>query len=83
LTTSQGQQPFAELRDTKRLGGRLKDFVVMKYIDNLIDWGDQLFRRDTLERIPGVERDWGYWLIVGVAILVALVGCAIAVSTIE
>src|SRR5699024_4230338 len=25
--------------------------VVMKYIDNLIDWGDQLFRRDTLESI--------------------------------
>lgn len=25
--------------------------VVMKYIDNLIDWGDKLFRRDTLESI--------------------------------
>lgn len=25
--------------------------VVMKYIDNLIDWGDQLFRRDTMESI--------------------------------
>lgn len=25
--------------------------VVMKYIDNLIDWADQLFRRDTLESI--------------------------------
>ncbi|MDQ6634832.1 MAG: neuraminidase-like domain-containing protein, partial [Gemmatimonadota bacterium] len=25
--------------------------VVMKYIDNLIAWGDQLFRRDTLESI--------------------------------
>ncbi len=25
--------------------------VVMKYIDNLIDWGDQLFRRDTIESI--------------------------------
>lgn len=25
--------------------------VVMKYIDNLIAWGDQLFRRDTLETI--------------------------------
>ena len=23
--------------------------VVMKYLDNLIDWGDQLFRRDTIE----------------------------------
>ncbi|MDH5675760.1 MAG: neuraminidase-like domain-containing protein [Myxococcales bacterium] len=25
--------------------------VVLKYIDNLIDWGDQLFRRDTMESI--------------------------------
>jgi hypothetical protein len=25
--------------------------VVIKYIDNLIDWGDQLFRRDTMESI--------------------------------
>lgn len=25
--------------------------VVMKYIDNLIQWGDQLFRRDTIESI--------------------------------
>lgn len=25
--------------------------VVMKYIDNLVAWGDQLFRRDTLESI--------------------------------
>jgi hypothetical protein len=25
--------------------------VVMKYIDNLIAWGDQLFRRDTIESI--------------------------------
>jgi hypothetical protein len=25
--------------------------VVMKYIDNLIEWGDKLFRRDTLETI--------------------------------
>ena len=25
--------------------------VVMKYIDNLISWGDQLFRRDTIESI--------------------------------
>ncbi|KAA5533729.1 hypothetical protein F0919_14450 [Taibaiella lutea] len=25
--------------------------VVMKYLDNLINWGDQLFRRDTMESI--------------------------------
>ena len=26
-------------------------FTLMKYIDNLIDWGDQLFRRDSIESI--------------------------------
>jgi Tc toxin complex TcA C-terminal TcB-binding domain/Neuraminidase-like domain/Salmonella virulence plasmid 28.1kDa A protein len=26
-------------------------FVVLKYVDNLISWGDQLFRRDTIESI--------------------------------
>ena len=25
--------------------------VVMRYIDNLLDWGDQLFRRDTIESL--------------------------------
>src|SRR5262249_34633687 len=25
--------------------------VVMKYIDNLIEWGDKLFRRDTMETL--------------------------------
>ena len=25
--------------------------VVMKYIDNLVEWGDKLFRRDTMESI--------------------------------
>ena len=25
--------------------------VVMKYLDNLIEWGDQLFRRDSIESI--------------------------------
>lgn len=33
-----------------RLGAYMKN-VVMKYIDNLIAWGDQLFRRDTMESI--------------------------------
>ena len=33
-----------------RLGAYARS-VVMKYIDNLIDWGDQLFRRDTMESI--------------------------------
>lgn len=29
--------------------------VVMKYIDNLIAWGDQLFRRDTIESIKELK----------------------------
>lgn len=33
-----------------RYGAYMKN-VVMKYIDNLIAWGDMLFRRDTLESI--------------------------------
>jgi hypothetical protein len=45
------QQPFnphliARLRTTA-----YPKNVVMKYIDNLIAWGDQLFRRDTIEAI--------------------------------
>lgn len=31
--------------------GAYKKSVVMKYIDNLLDWGDQLFGRDTVESI--------------------------------
>lgn len=30
--------------------------VVMKYIDNLIAWGDQLFRRETIEAINGATQ---------------------------
>lgn len=33
-----------------RLGAYMKN-VAMKYLDNLIAWGDQLFRRDTIESI--------------------------------
>lgn len=33
-----------------RLGGYMKN-IVMKYIDNLLDWGDSLFAQDTLESI--------------------------------
>ncbi len=36
----------ARMRDTA-----YQKTVVMKYIDNLIAWGDQLFRRDTMESI--------------------------------
>ena len=33
-----------------RISAYMKN-VVMKYLDNLIAWGDQLFRRDTIEQI--------------------------------
>jgi hypothetical protein len=33
-----------------RLGAYMKS-IVMKYIDNLLDWGDQLFTQDTMESI--------------------------------
>ena len=33
-----------------RLGGYMKN-IVMKYIDNLLDWGDNLFAMDTMESI--------------------------------
>lgn len=33
-----------------RFGAYMKN-VLMKYLDNLIEWGDQLFRRDTMESI--------------------------------
>jgi hypothetical protein len=45
------QDPFEpHLIARLRLGAYQKT-VVMKYIDNLIAWGDQLFRRDTIETI--------------------------------
>ena len=40
--------PFAIARH--RFGAFMKS-VVMKYIDNLLDWGDHLFARDTVESI--------------------------------
>ena len=33
-----------------RLGGYMKS-ITMKYIDNLVDWGDHLFAQDTMESI--------------------------------
>jgi hypothetical protein len=41
-------QPFAIAR--MRIGAFMKN-VVMKYLDNLIAWGDYLFRQDTIESI--------------------------------
>jgi hypothetical protein len=46
-----GKHPFQPHRIARlRLVAYQKN-VVMKYIDNLIAWGDQLFRRDTIESI--------------------------------
>ncbi|MDP1678675.1 MAG: neuraminidase-like domain-containing protein [Candidatus Nitrotoga sp.] len=43
--------PFEPHRVARWRVSAYQKAVVMKYIDNLIDWGDQLFRRDTLESI--------------------------------
>ena len=40
--------PFAVARLRK---SAFQKFVVMQFIDNLLDWGDALFRRDTFESI--------------------------------
>ena len=46
-----GQHPFQPHRIARlRLIAYQKN-VLMKYIDNLVAWGDQLFRRDTIEAI--------------------------------
>jgi hypothetical protein len=46
-----GKHPFQPHRIARlRLIAYQKN-VVMKYIDNLVAWGDQLFRRDTIESI--------------------------------
>lgn len=43
--------PFEPHRIARvRIGAYMKN-VVMKYIDNLIAWGDELFRQDTMESI--------------------------------
>ena len=31
--------------------------VVMKYLDNLLAWADQLFRRDTIESLDRLQAD--------------------------
>lgn len=43
--------PFSPHRIARHRYGAYMQTVVMKYLDNLIAWGDQLFRRDTLESI--------------------------------
>jgi hypothetical protein len=43
--------PFASHAVARLRTTAYQKAVVMKYIDNLIAWGDQLFRRDTLETI--------------------------------
>ena len=50
------QNPFSPHRIARmRLGAYMKN-VVMRYIDNLIAWGDALFRQDTIETINEAEQ---------------------------
>ncbi len=46
-----GRHPFQPHRIARTRLIAYQKNVVMKYIDNLIAWGDQLFRRDTIESI--------------------------------
>ncbi|MCB9234044.1 MAG: hypothetical protein H6581_20475 [Bacteroidia bacterium] len=45
------EDPFNPHAIARHLPGAYQKAVVMKYIDNLIDWGDQLFEMDTMESI--------------------------------
>ncbi|MCC6554857.1 MAG: hypothetical protein IT372_17935, partial [Polyangiaceae bacterium] len=43
--------PFQPHRIARLRPAAYQKAIVMKYIDNLLAWGDQLFRRDTIESI--------------------------------
>jgi hypothetical protein len=45
------QHPFQPHRIARARPGAYMKNVVMKYLDNIIAWGDKLFRRDTIESI--------------------------------
>ncbi|MEX5215456.1 MAG: hypothetical protein NW703_14980 [Nitrospiraceae bacterium] len=45
------EHPFEPHRIARGRPGAYMKTVVMKYLDNLIGWGDKLFRRDTIESI--------------------------------
>lgn len=45
------KDPFQPHRIARLRLGAYQKAVVMKYLDNLIDWGDHLFERDTIESI--------------------------------
>ena len=45
------KHPFQPHRIARTRPGAYMKTVVLKYIDNLIEWGDKLFRRDTIESI--------------------------------
>jgi hypothetical protein len=45
------KDPFNPHRIARSRLGAYQKAVVMKYLDNLIDWGDYLFERDTIESI--------------------------------
>ena len=45
------EKPFAPHVIARLRTAAYQKAVVMKYIDNLVEWGDKLFRRDTMESI--------------------------------
>jgi hypothetical protein len=45
------EKPFSPHVIARLRIGAYQKAVVMKYIDNLVEWGDKLFRRDTMETI--------------------------------
>ncbi len=49
--TNWAEDPFKPHAIARRRIPAYMKAVVMKYLDNLIEWGDNLFRRDTLESI--------------------------------
>lgn len=49
--TAYKRDPFNPFAIARLRPSAFQKAVVMRYIDNLLDWGDQLFRRDTLESL--------------------------------
>ncbi|WP_406466397.1 neuraminidase-like domain-containing protein [Streptomyces sp. NBC_01594] len=45
------EHPFQPHRIARMRQTAYQKFVVMKYLDNLISWGDQLYSRDTIESV--------------------------------
>ena len=49
--TAYKRDPFNPFAIARPAPSAFQKAVVMRYIDNLLEWGDQLFRRDTLESL--------------------------------